>query len=182
MGKIETLNNYIDKCKLACGDNTTDQEIKELIEEIVYVYNSEIEGLYSLRYYYDDLSALNSDLKKLEAKLINYRDNLETQTSSSQIESPLIQVNQANSNRNDTSIELAIDFNTVVSAVNGLNESVLSSEEKAELISQLTTLGAARSDKKSAWEVAGRILRWLSDKGAEVAIACLPYILATLKK
>ena len=65
--------------------------------------------------------------------------------------------------------------------INQLPESVLSTDDKALLTGKLTQISFEK-EPESRWEKAKGALKWIAEKGIEVGIAALPYIVQALTK
>lgn len=159
-------------------------EAKQLIKEIVAVYESEIKDIgsqletYSFAHY--ENPDLMGDLTLLRAKLLNYKANL-----TSGLYEHLgrngkgLQVSQNVNQSVSNNIEVTLD--STVSIINSLPSDTLSDEEKDILNGKLAAIKAAQ-DKPTRWERAKNALKWIAEKGIEVGIAALPYIVEALKK
>jgi hypothetical protein len=91
-----------------------------------------------------------------------------------------IYVNQIAEQKMDATFQITLE--QVVETINELSEDALSDEEKEILNGKLASLSATKGkDKKTRWETAKGILKWIADKGVDVGIATLPYIVAALK-
>ena len=79
MGKIDTLQKYID----ACDEKRNNRHDKyEFIQQVFGVYDNEIENIHSgldmYRWGHDGKTPdYDGDIIKIKEKLINYKDNLE---------------------------------------------------------------------------------------------------------
>lgn len=89
-------------------------------------------------------------------------------------------INNNNSNSNN------INFNMSINDIKGVIEdnTMLSDSDKKELTKQLDTLEELQKSKKSKnerWKIAKGILKFVLDKGADIAIMFLPQILKALQ-
>ena len=75
---------------------------------------------------------------------------------------------------------VTLSLDQTIEVINKLPEETLSPEEKIELAEKLASIFAAK-DKKTKWDKAQGILKWLGDKGVEVGLAALPYIVQSLQ-
>lgn len=157
---------------------------RQLIREIVAVYESEIKDIRSQLDMYSMVRSDNPDFTNdatiLKAKLSNYKLNLVTglyeylgKTGKG------FQVSQSVNQSVTTNVEITLD--NTVSIINNLPAEVLSDDEKVYLSGILATINAA-SDKPTRWERAKNALKWIAEKGIEVGVAALPYIVEALKK
>lgn len=92
----------------------------------------------------------------------------------------LIQLqNISNSNIIINSPNSTITLTNTIDAIRALNET--SELDKEELIKQVTDLSSCTDNKSKFWDKAKSVLGWVIDKGADAAIAVLPYILENMK-
>ena len=86
--------------------------------------------------------------------------------------------NISNSNIIINSPNSVITLTNTIDAINSIKD--YSTAEKEELIKKITELSKYQNNKSKFWEKSKNILAWIVDKGAETAIAILPYILENL--
>ena len=92
----------------------------------------------------------------------------------------LIQLqNISNSNIIINSPNSTITLTNTIDAIRALNDT--SELDKEELIKQVTDLSSCTDNKSKFWDKAKSVLGWVIDKGADAAIAVLPYILENMK-
>ena len=72
-----------------------------------------------------------------------------------------------------------ITLTNTIDAIKALTETADS--DKEELIKQVTELSSCSDNKSKFWKKAKSVLGWVIDKGADAAIAVLPYILENMK-
>ena len=178
--KIKLIDGYIEKCK-KCKLPT---EAENLIEEIIGVFNKEIEDItlkldsYDMTRLYGDNTPINyiGDINLLKAKLENYKATLEYELEKAKkTDYPLVSVQQ-NSN-----INISIDFDQTITSIESIPNDILSQEEKEQIEGKLSGL-KTEQDKSALWSRVQGILKWLADKSIDVGIASLPYIVDRLKK
>lgn len=87
--------------------------------------------------------------------------------------------NISNSNIIINSPNSVITLTNTIDAIKALNET--SEPDKEELIKQVTDLSSCTDNKSKFWDKAKSVLGWAIDKGADAAIAVLPYILENMK-
>ena len=87
--------------------------------------------------------------------------------------------NISNSNIIINSPNSVITLTNTIDAIKALTETADS--DKEELIKQVTELSSCSDNKSKFWEKAKSVLGWVIDKGADAAIAVLPYILENMK-
>ena len=194
MSKIDTLNDYIEKCdgiKIMRDEKYANGYAKNLQDEIIGVYSDEIKNItYQLDSYaphtYVNGMVIDyiGDIAKLRAKLINYRDNLELGLSKGAVKRAGQTININQSNTNSATASSNISFEQVVKNISEINDSILSEEEKELLQGKLLSIEKLKSsgeDKNKLWEKAKSVIGWILDKGVDVAIASLPYIMQVLQ-
>ena len=194
MSKIDTLNDYIEKCdgiKIMRDEKYANGYAKNLQDEIIGVYSDEIKNItYQLDSYaphtYVNGMVIDyiGDIAKLRAKLINYRDNLELGLSKGAVKRAGQTKNINQSNTNSATASSNISFEQVVKNISEINDSILSEEEKELLQGKLLSIEKLKSsgeDKNKLWEKAKSVIGWILDKGVDVAIASLPYIMQVLQ-
>ena len=186
MGKMQTLNSYISRIDETIESGNT-QKAHELQDEVVAVYENEIKDIYRLLDNYSHFQGGNinyiKDLRILKAKLINYKENLESGLYKEfLIGKPSINLTQTNEMK--ANIAINIELEEVIEIINHIPEDCLSVEDKDTLagkLAQLEMLSKAKKDKKTVWDKAGSILKWVGDKSVQVGVAALPYIMKALE-
>ncbi len=175
--KIELLNEYIQRC-----DSCSEANAKQLEYEIIAVYKDEIknitENLDSYMYHCGTIKTdYFGDLKILKAHLINHKANLENNLRFSDgTPSQIFNINQSQ----NTDFSISITFEQTISAIEAIPDETLSQDDKEQLEGKLTKIKTEK-DKSKLWEKAQSALKWIADKGVEVGIAALPYIVEALK-
>lgn len=181
---VKLIDEYILKCK----DNIKlfdeyrsknqsyfllEKNSGDLIETILNTFVKDIDQS-RLEYFYDkspdyvkDLTNLKCQLEGLKARKLD-----EEKTS----KESLISIIQ---NQTNTQV-VNISFEQTVNAVKSIPENELSADEKKELLEKLKKLESDK-DKSEIWKTAQSVLKWIADKGVDVAIAVLPYIVEVLK-
>ena len=86
--------------------------------------------------------------------------------------------NISNSNIIINSPNSVITLTNTIDAIKALTETADS--DKEELIKQVTELSSCSNNKSKFWEKAKSVLGWVIDKGADAAVAVLPYILENM--
>lgn len=186
MGKIDTLQKYIDACDEVKSHSKTEKD--KLIDEIVNVYNNEIENIYDgldMYQWTNDVNDIdyNSDIRKIKAKLINYKDNLELEEQKRKDAIEIARLKQGNINlsanaNNSNNININITLEQVIKNIEQIPEEAMSNDDKDDLEDKLSVIDAAvKSGKKEkAKEKVVGVLKFLADKGADALIAVLPYL------
>ncbi len=182
MDKFEMLEQYISHADEILDKNDI-SSAEQFVREVVAVYGMEISDIKSQL---DTFSIVASygvgtpdylgDVKLLKAKLMNYYNNLRSGLYKTLMSSDgtNIHVNQ------EMHSSISISLEQVAEAINRIPETELSAEEKVELTGKLASLWADK-DKKSKWDKAKEILKWIGDKSVQVGIAALPYITQSIQ-
>lgn len=183
---MNLTEEYIVRCDSAAS--LDESEKRDLIKEIVGVFSEDIPkiraelDLYAPRAFFGAETAIkfdfDGDLRKLKAKLTRL---LETQ-SMSKPASPKQIINVTQNNENSATISVSIDV--TIDKIEKLSHDVLSDEDKEVLIGKITTLERdvkKGSSRKAIWAKAVSVIKWIADKGVEVGIAALPYIIQALQ-
>lgn len=183
--KITFVQSFIDRCEKAF-EMADVESAKQLFNEIIGTFDSDIKNIKSgldsfseerrkAVFFGRPIQPINfvNELKILKLKLEKLKIELEMPAKD---KGPLISLTQV---QNQTT-NVQIDFDITVSAIEKIPDSSLSQEDKEILLGKLTSLKGC-SDKKTKWDKCKGILKWLADKGVDVAIAVLPYLLSILK-
>ena len=181
--KIKQIDSYI--CNLEnCVAKGNEQEAKALQTEIIAVFSSEIEGLkteldkYNLAHLYNQTTVdYIGDAKLLKAKLKNYRVNLVSGLYKLfQSSEGVVTVTQCV----DQNMHVTVTVDQVINNIQELPDTELSLEEKELLAGKLAAISAEK-DKQKRWSKICSALKWIADKGIQVGIAALPYIVKELE-
>lgn len=198
MDKLEFVKSYINRCdEVILSGCKADAD--KLQDEIIGIFESEITDIknmldnYSWAGFYDSNRQVDfiGDIKLIKQKLINYMVNLQEKQNKIKYELELARLKQprlsahAEANPTQTATVTSYVNITIEQAIKQLDEipeNILSNIERdilKELIFSLEGSKAAR-DKSKFWDKAKEILKFIADKGADTAIATLPYIIASL--
>lgn len=185
MKKLENLQKYINACEDNIGINEEMQE--KFIEEVLSVYSNEIDGItHHLDMYGYHLEGeacdYNTDIKKIKAILINYKDNLEMEAEKRESELELARLQQGNINvsanaNNANSINISLTLEQAIENIHQISDDILRKEEKEEIEDKLCGISeAVKRDKGKAKDKIVAVLKFVADKGADALIAILPYL------
>lgn len=184
--KIRMLEEYIEDLTKAVNTSDT-TSAKSLQEEIIAVYDNEIDGLkseldsYSVHCTFGDKTVdYIHDAKLLRAKLRNYKLNL-TSGLHKVLRNGQGAVNVTQTVQQDMQNSISISLEQIVSDINSLPQESLSDEDKEILCGKLASLSAGKT-KESKWEKAQGVLKWVAEKGFEVGKIALPYVLEAVFK
>lgn len=189
--KEKLIDSYIARC-----DNTTDRmEASKLQEEIIGVFGNEIPNIRASldRGSYGVGSFVPVDycgnIKLLKAKLVNHKINIKQgntfvnndSSKGSKNGQASVVVQQYNNQSMSSNVSVSITLEQTIENINQLPESALSSDDKELLAGKLAQISVEK-EPESRWEKAKGALKWIADKGIEVGIAALPYIVQALTK
>ena len=166
---------------------------KSLSSEIIGVFSHEISNItgkldaYSMHFGNERTDYLG-DVALLRQKLLNYKFNLQQEKDKMAYDLELARLRQptitahAESNQSQvqsTSNNISITIENTISKIDEIPEETLSADDKEKLKEYLYSLEGMRVSKNKAkfWDKAKEVLKFLVDKGADAAIALLPYIL-----
>ena len=176
--KIQFIESYIKKC-----DDVEKQKnyrvADELVDEILGVFSPELPERGT--YLYDSSNGESSirNARLVKAKLQNYILNLKSGLQKHLYTDNGIHVEQTNMQNVENVVSISVT--QTAECINRLPDSILSPEEKELLNGKLMSIETA-TDKPTRWEKAKNALKWIAEKGIEVGIAALPYIVEALKK
>ena len=151
-------------------------------EEIIAVYGNEIKGITKNLHSYT-LKPRNmptnylGDIRLLKAHLINHKANLENNLSFIEgVTSQIFNIHQTQK----TDVSITITLEQTINLIESIPDEKLSPDEKEQLEGKLSKLGTEK-EKSKVWDKTQSVLKWIADKGVEVGIAVLPYIVEMLK-
>lgn len=196
MNKIEFIESYIKRCDEII-ESGNEREADKLQDEIIGTFESEIKDIRSLLDNYRGFWGENlpvdfiGDLKLLKQKLLNYVMNLKEEEKKMKYELELARLKQPQisnyaealqTQSTEITINTTININQSLEMIDKIPEEKLSLEDKDNLKKQLTFLEGikATQNKNEFWKYAKGVLKFIADKGADAAIAAMPYILACL--
>lgn len=188
MGKIDTLNKYIERADeiLISKDIGAARDYQD---EVIGVYDAEIPNIrgmldnYGIATLYGDRSPdFLGDVKILKAKLINHRENISEKLFGA---APADDAGEININQTtNVTTSITMTFNQTIDTISTIPEDILSEEDKEILQGKLAGIESMcqkGESKQKIWSKVGSVLKWIGDKGVEVGIAALPYIVEVLK-
>ena len=190
MGKMETLNDYIERCDY---DMVDDEEKYNFIEEVRSVYGEEIKGFETGLAAYcvsavntSDYIDFDEDICKVKAKLINYRDNLQMaqKERAEALKQQQTSIQIMNHMENNQIVDIGILTGNMLTAAEQLPDGSLTEEECRkirEILSELKT-ETDKKETKQAKKILYELVKFLTDKGADVLIALIPYLGSMAKK
>ena len=183
--KVEFINKYITRCDAV--ENQVQAE--KLQQEIIGVFLSDIpnltDGLDRNRFRPNEADYIKN-VKILKQKLKYYIlcgdcEIENTQETKGEGSSVVVNVDNRSVNTQNMINTVQISIGSVMEQIDALPEHIITSEEKNALYGLLSRVESA-PDKPSRWEKIKNALKWIADKGIEVGIAALPYIVDALKR
>lgn len=183
MGKIDTLNEYIEECDKALETGNIPNRLNA---RITATYENEIKNIAPR--IVTTSTNMPARIEILKGMLINHRDNLELAETKElrELEKLKLQSSISVTNNNNSSSTATSSSNTTISislsnAIEHLNElpdSIISKEDKEALEDKLSALQIAIDGKNNekAKSKLSAIMQYLGDKTVETAITVLPYM------
>lgn len=196
MNKVELIESYINRCEeVIITKNTNKANI--LTKEIVAVFENEIEDIknelnrYSGAALFGDAIDYISDLTLLKQKLINYKINVESENEKmkydlelAKLKQPQISANAEASSTQTTSVSanIAITIGQTLEKIDSIKDESINATDKEKLKDYLYSLEGIKTtnNKNKFWEKSKEVLKFIVDKGADAAVALLPYIVSGL--
>lgn len=183
MGKIDTLNGYIEECDKAIKNNNADAE---LVQRITSIYIGEIMNIaFGLTSSFRSYPKIN-DIIILRERLINLRDNIEMEEAKAerQLEMLKLQSSISITNNNNSASTSSANATVTVSITNAIErlqalpDTTISQEDKDALEEKLAALQVAldnRDNDKAKLKLTN-VLKYIGDKCVDAGIAVLPYL------
>lgn len=176
---LSSVDDDIDECKHLI-DVSDDKSARAFIDRMVQVYGNDIKNIaigLSCHGLDSEEENLKSDLTYIGGHLKHYRAKLAALFSIGTSNTVNVQANAENRN----TVENVLTVTQVAERVQSVPESVLNKDLKKELKCMLLDLEAVKNKPKAEAESrVKKILAWMADKGVDVAIAALPYIVNVL--
>ena len=195
MNKLDFINDYIKRCDeiLLVNDYNAAKEIQK---EIISTFENEIKDIRNELDNYPTVSLCQDnrmvdflgDLKLLKKKLENYYINIQEENKKraynlelARFSQPIVTASaESNPIVNST---VTISLNNVMNMLDEITTDKMSEEDKETIKELLYSLEGIKStkDKNKFWEKSKNILQKILDKGIDVGIAILPYIINGIK-
>ena len=131
----------------------------------------------------EDLKTSLADLKELKKEAENgeLEDLLLKAKQEKDVEKTMFNVNINNSNTNNNSISINLSIEEIKEVIE--ENSMIGEKEKEELLQKLDEikdLQNSSKNKNEKWKIAKNILKFVVDKGADIAIMYIPQILKAI--
>lgn len=196
MDKISYINEYVKNCDKILAEKDINAA-KLFSEEIIGVFSSEIDDitnkLNAYKWYNDSTTDYLGDIRLLKQKLINHKLNLQSEKEKLEYNLEIAKLNQPNitahaesnqtQNQNQkTNVDIDINVEQVIKTIEEIDDGSLSAEDKEKLKEYVYSLEGVKASKNKSlfWNKTKDVLRFLADKGADAAIALMPYLLQGL--
>ena len=182
-GKIAWIEQHIAECdKVIQGKNVS--EAKKLQAKLLNHFSPELPQMRTELDRGDICTGqvdylFNIDI--LKGTLTNYIINLRSGLYRPFQKDTEINLQQMALQTSETTVSVSITLEQAIENINQLPESVISTDDKELLAGKLAQISAEK-EPESRWEKAKGALKWIADKGFEVGIAALPYIVQALTK
>lgn len=169
--KIQLIDEFLNKSE-ECIEKKDSICAKKLVQEILSTFRNDIKYIW---YDCDGEKDSCSNLDLLMYKLRNLKGDLELEIEKiKKNNSPTVSVNQ------NTNISIALSLEQTINLIESIPDEKLSPDEKEQLEGKLSKLGTEK-EKSKVWDKTQSVLKWIADKGVEVGIAALPYIVEMIK-
>lgn len=193
MDKLEFIEFYIRSCDAVINCEYVDGA-RELQDEIIGVFGSEIPDIKNKLKSYGPKDQIDfiGDIKLIKQKLINYEINFQNIQNKMKYDLELARLKQpqlsAHAEANPTQTATATANVTVtveqaIKQIDKISEDSLSNIDKDKLKEYLYSLEGIKAarDRNKLWVKAKEILKFIADKGADAAIAGLPFIITAIQ-
>lgn len=176
---LETVTNHIHLLERTAEDGIEGEDLRAVYETIdcIYVnrYGFYVDGLSGYGYREYELCPQQTELRIEKLKVIRDEEFRKLKIAEAQAASVNMVQNASASATSNVQVTLEATFEQI----NKLPEATLSDEDKTLLkgmIGDLNTKDKSKRDSKL-----GKLQSWLADKGADVFIAAMPYIVQLIK-
>ena len=197
MNKIELIESYILQCDEVLTSNNPNRA-HELSKEIIGVFESEIKNIkkeldmYSVGALYDTQETdYLGDIALLKQKLTNYKINVQSELDKMKYDLEMARLNQPHISASaeaspvqtaTLTSNLTITIEQVIKKIDDIPNERINEEDRDLLKEYLYSLEGikASKNKNKFWEKSKEVLKFIIEKGVDVAIAMLPYIISGL--
>lgn len=173
---LAAITDSIHQLECALGSGLSDDELEKLYDRIDYIYantlNMYTDGLCG--WLYNDDKPSDEQTRLRIEKLRFYRDEEYRKLKLAEAQKTSVNVAQATNNANTLETNIAIDIANTIEQIDALPESSLGEADKILLkgmIADLTDKNTSKRESKLQ-----KLMNWLSNKGTDVFIAAMPYI------
>ncbi len=195
MSKLDFIEGYIKRCEEIITANDYGAA-KKMQKEIIGTFENEIQSIrgeldnYSLSGFYQENRTVDflGDLKLLKKKLENYYFNIQEENAKREHALEMARLSQpvvtASAESNPiVNNNVQVSLTNIIEQLDKITPEKLSEEDKEAIKELLYTLEGIKStkDKSKFWEKSKSVLKQILDKGFEVGMAVLPYVLGGLQ-
>lgn len=172
---IELCDDYISK------NMATNAQVNALLGKYIMDYPSFNKGIIAYASVPGNETNEIENIKIIKSKLeylLNRVDNPDLYNDS---KSSRITISTVNNNTNSNNVSLNMSVEDIKSNID--NNTYLSDSDKSELLKKLDEileLQKSKDNKSQKWNKAKKILEFLLDKGADIAIMYIPQILSAI--
>ncbi len=196
--KLVLINEYIYRCEIVIANK--DIKGSEILQdEIIGVFEAEIPHIKSQLDNYSGMGFFDSghkvdfisDIKLLKQKLINYAANIKMEQDRMAHELELAKLKQPNLSATAEAIaeqsitnNIEISITNIIDQINKIEDEKISPEDKRVLQEYIYSLEGIKSTKNKSkfWDKSKEVLKFLIDKGIDIAKIILPYIFSGLNE
>jgi len=185
MDKISLIEEFIQRCNDVI-ESKNEEAAGKLRPKIIVAFGNDIQEISSGLtdpWYVDsdplfDICMLKQKLRSLLADKKGEKERLDMELEIAKRKQPVLSVS-ANAS---TQVDININITQVIESVQHIPEESLSVTDKETLLNYLGSLEVAQASKEKGkvWEKSKEVLTFLADKGADAAIAVLPYLVKGL--
>lgn len=196
--KLVLINEYISRCETVIA-NKDIRGSEILQDEIIGVFEAEIPHIKSQLDNYSGIGFFDSghkvdfisDIKLLKQKLINYAANIKLEQDKMAHEIELAKLKQPSISATAEVVaeqsvinSVEISITNVIDEIEKMEEEKISPEDKKLLQEYIYSLEGIKNTKNKSkfWDKSKEVLKFLIDKGIDVAKIILPYILSGLNE
>lgn len=176
---LETITSHIHLLERATEDGFEGETLKAIYEKIdsIYVnrYDCYVDGLSGYNYTEYELCPQQTELRTEKLKVIRDEEFRKLKIAEAQAAS----VNMVQNTSASAAANVQVTVETTFEQIDKLPETTLSDDDKTLLkgmIGDLNTKDKSKRDSKLS-----KLQSWLADKGTDVFIAAMPYIVQLIK-
>lgn len=178
---LSSITDSIRQLEDALSCDYSPEELEILYKRIDHTYSQTLKGYTSglCGWNYTKASPGPEQTRLRMEKLRFYRDEEYRKLKLAEVSKTNVSMTQSASNANTFEANIAIDIATTIEQIDALPESSLSDTDKTFLKGMIADLTDKDSHKRET--KLQKLTQWLSDKGIDVFIAVMPYIVQIIK-
>lgn len=178
---LTAITDSIHQLENVLGACLADDDLKKLYDRIDHIYANTlhmyVDGLCGWQYN-DDKPSDEQTRLRIE-KLRFYRDEEYRKLKTAESSKAIVHMTQSTTSTNTLEANISIDITTTIEQIDALPDSSLSDNDKTLLKGMIADL-TDKDDKKRETKLQ-KLVSWLSNKGTDVFIAAMPYIVQIIK-